>query len=83
MVKKKLAYSPQEKPLLATNTRIMKEKEWPFYSMSDVESGVLLPVSTKRVRVEEENGAVWEGSLKTVAFLARSTQLFCFVLFVA
>ena len=51
--------------------------------MSDVESGVLLPVSTKRVRVEEENGAVWEGSLKTVAFLARSTQLFCFVLFVA
>lgn len=82
MIKKKLALTPQEKPLLATNTRIMKEKEWPFYSMSDVDSGVLLPVSTKRMRVEEENGVAWEGSLKTVAFLARSTQLFCLFLFV-
>lgn len=82
VVKKKLALTPQEKPLLATNMRIMKEKEWPFYSMSDVDPAVLLPLSTKRIRVEEQNFASWEGSLRTMVFLARTTQLFCMILFV-
>ena len=81
MVKKKLALTPQEKPLLATNMRIMKEKEWPFYSMSDVDPAVLLPLSTKRIRVGEQNFASWEGSLRTMVFLARTTQLFCMILF--
>ena len=83
VVKKKLAWTPQEKPLLATNIHLMKAQEWPFFAMSDMDSAVLTPISTGKVRIGEEKMGNWEGSLKTVVFLARSTQLLCFCVFVA